>query len=80
LVNDIYLVFSYCAPSNSVVLQRAGMDVFDDLTKLLSECNNSGDLILTGDLNSRVGQSLDYLPFMKLMQWIPFQEIPVTPF
>ena len=61
LRNDIYLVFSYCAPSNSEVIRRAGLDVYDDLTSLLSECNTKGDLLVTGDLNARVGQLSDYI-------------------
>ena len=42
LRNDIYLVFSYCAPASSEVIRRSGLDVYDDLTNLLSECNNMG--------------------------------------
>ena len=61
LKNDIFLVFSYCGPSNSQVLQRAGMDVYDDLNNLLAQCADSGDIILTGDLNARVGQLADYI-------------------
>ena len=60
-VNDIYLVFSYCGPSSSQDLRKAVMDVYDDLTNLLSEWNNMGDLILTGDFNDRVGQITDYI-------------------
>ena len=70
LRNDIYLVFSYCAPSNSEVIRRAGIDVYDDLTSLLSECNTKGDLLVTGDLNARVGQLSDYIA-EECNQYIP---------
>ena len=60
-INDIYLVFSYCGPSNSQVIRRARLDVYDDLSQLLSEWANMGDLLVTGDFNTRVGQMFDYI-------------------
>ena len=61
LVNDIFIIYSYCAPSTSAVLQRAGIDIFDDLGNLLSDYINQGDIIVAGDLNARTGIEPDFI-------------------
>ena len=47
LNNDIYLTVCYCAPSNSTVLRRLDIDIYEQLSDALSEFANKGDLILT---------------------------------
>ena len=63
LVNDIFLCFAYCTPSNSSVLNSDFMptDIWEDLTNKLAQCQQKGDLILMGDLNARTKMLPDFI-------------------
>jgi len=61
LQKDIYLIFAYCSPSNSTVLRREGLKVFEDLNDLVSEVSEAGNIIIAGDFNARTRVENDFL-------------------
>ena len=62
LDNDTLLVYAYCVPASSEVLNHEYMpeDIFENLEARIAEFNEAGDVILMGDLNARTVTLPDY--------------------
>ena len=58
---NVYLICPYVKPSTSTrnVIDN-GPDVFDLISDKLSELHVSGQMVLMGDLNARLGNAMDY--------------------
>ena len=57
----IYLCSTYIAPEKSVVHNMLDFNVFDRLESDILYYNTMGKVFLFGDLNSRIGNKLDYV-------------------
>lgn len=62
---DVYICHMYIPPSNSNVLQTHDFDFFENLELDIVKYNDLGKVYVTGDLNSRTADLLDYLIFDK---------------
>ena len=58
---DIYLCSTYIAPEKSVVHNMLDFNVFDRMESDILYYNTMGKVFLFGDLNSRIGNKLDYV-------------------
>ena len=73
--NDVYFCVCYIPPEGSAVYRNIRSSLFEvDFFELLNQdimlYNNLGDVYLTGDLNSRVGQNPDYIHNIDLDRFI----------
>ena len=61
---DVYLLFTYCTPYNSKVLDSTNEDVYNTLEDMMTDLKSRGDvdIFVYGDLNSRTRESPDFLP------------------
>ena len=57
LDNHLFFCVCYIPPQNSVSLASVKVDYFKELSQDIAKFSNDGDIILTGDLNSRVGHT-----------------------
>ena len=61
LANDLYILFSYCVPSNSSFAVRTQFDPFSDLEQKIASLGSGSSLICLGDYNARTGDMLDFI-------------------
>ena len=61
LQEDIYLCFMYNPPENSSYTKSLDKDYFEILENDIIKYSSLGKILLAGDLNSRTGQSLDFI-------------------
>ena len=64
LYNNIYVCNVYLPPSNSTYLKTNDADIFDMLREDLIQYSNKGQLMLIGDLNSRLGNAQEKFSFI----------------
>ena len=57
LSNHLYICVAYIPPQSSKCISSARVDYFQVLSDGIANFSNDGDVILTGDFNSRVGNS-----------------------
>ena len=57
---DLYLCVSYFSTANSSYTKRTGLD-FHALEQEIAYFSNLGQVIVTGYLNSRTGEKLDFI-------------------
>ena len=62
---DVYLCNIYIPPSTSNVLRHSDIDIYDQIETGIIRYNNIGKVFVTGDLNGRTSDSIDYLIFDK---------------
>ena len=61
LFSDVYIAFVYLPPFNSSYGKINGKDIMQKLEKQIEYFSCKGKIILTGDLNARVGNETDIL-------------------
>ena len=81
--NDAYFCVCYIPPEGSAVYRNRKSSLYEvDFFELLNAdymfYNNLGDVYVTGDLNSRVGENLDYIENIDLDRFvnIPIDDTP----
>lgn len=77
---DLYLGFVYLPPSNSTYGKTHGKDILQKLEKHIEFFSCKGKVMLCGDFNARVGDSIDFLgkeedPHLPLSQEETFEFI-----
>ena len=58
---DIFIAVAYMSPENSSYAMRQQSDTFDLLELEIARYMSKGEIILTGDLNARTSDKIDYL-------------------
>ena len=78
---DVYLCNVYIPPSTSNVLRHSDIDIYDQIETGIIRYNNIGKVFVTGDLNGRTSDSIDYLIFDKYLdqnvQFLNSVDIPL---
>jgi len=82
--NDVYICNCYIPPEDSDVYKSRlsplfEFDFFEQLLNNISEYEQIGDVILTGDFNSRVGQRSDLIENINLDRFVdmPGYDVPI---
>ena len=65
---DVYICHSYIPPKGSKVLNDEEIDIFEIIEEGIVRYKNLGKLFVTGDLNSRTSNELDFLDFDKYLE------------
>ena len=65
---DVYVCHSYIPPMGSKVLNNDEIDMFEITEQGIARYKNLGKLYVTGDLNSRTSNGLDFLDFDKYLE------------
>ena len=60
---DLYICFTYFAPSNSSYVTRNNLDVLQILEHNVTEYSQIGNVIICGDLNARTGTEIECTDF-----------------
>ena len=82
--NDLYICYCYLRDRNSRVLRHEDVDLYELIENGIVKYKNEGDVIITGDLNSRTGSSdinsdiLEYDRYNEngLSEYIRYDNIP----
>lgn len=61
LIDDIFLCFVYDPPENSSFTKRIDYDILDLIEQNILKFSQKGKIIIAGDLNSRIGEELDFI-------------------
>ena len=64
---DIYVCHLYIPPNNSKIFTTSEIDLFEQLELGIVKYNNLGKVFVSGDLNSRTSDSLDYFEHDKYL-------------
>ena len=64
---DVYLCCTYIPPRESKVLSNNEIDIFSDLELHVEKYKLLGKVLLTGDLNSRTANEIDYINFDRFL-------------
>ena len=63
LKKDIFLCFAYIAPQSSPFLLKENINIIESIEHdIVNIYSSKGDIILSGDLNARLGKENDYIP------------------
>ena len=61
LQKDLYTCFAYINPKNSPYILSADTDPFQEIEMEVMNYNNSGNILLAGDMNAKTCKAKDYL-------------------
>lgn len=64
---DVFICHTYVPPSASKVFQSSNTDIFEKLELGIIKYNDLGKVFISGDLNSRTADSLDFFEFDKYL-------------
>ena len=64
---DVFICHTYVPPSASKVFQSSNTDIFEKLELGILKYNDLGKVFISGDLNSRTADSLDFSEFDKYL-------------
>ena len=64
---DVFICHTYVPPSASKVFQSSNTDIFEKLELGIIKYNELGQVFISGDLNSRTADSLDFFEFDKYL-------------